>query len=207
MHVIRHDYVPYQPEPVPLSHLSQRANKNVSRPGSSKERQPPITTEGEKVQVPTAVVPLQSNGHGSVPKLPHATPACGAPFQSNAQVTYEGGILSSSDEVKRKERLPACVWATRPVIMTPALNLMCGNTGDDLVGDFLTVCPHLTRYLTLSRKIRHLAGPTQPLVNEIVTEKICCKEVRDDSNLEGTTMGWDHSLLLYHNEFTSHRNR
>ena len=114
MHVIWHDYVPHQPEPVPFSHLSQRPNKNVSRPGSSKERQPPVTAKGEKVQVPTAVVSLQSNGHGSLPKPPHATPACGAPSHSNAQVTYEGGILSSCDEVKRKERLPACVWATRP---------------------------------------------------------------------------------------------
>ena len=114
MHVIRNDYVPYQPEPVPFSHLSQRPNKNVSCSGSSKERQLPVAAKGEKVQVPAAVVSLQSNGHGSLPNPTHATPTCGAPSHSNAQVTYEGGILSSCDEVKRKERLPACVWATRP---------------------------------------------------------------------------------------------
>src|SRR5713101_6129232 len=67
MHVVGHDHVSDQQEFVALANLSQRVYEEVSRPDRVQQRQPPIATKREEVEMAAAVVALQSFRHKTTP--------------------------------------------------------------------------------------------------------------------------------------------
>jgi hypothetical protein len=74
VHVIGHDHITHQQKLVPFTNRSQRAHKQVSCANRSQQRQPTVTTEGDKVQVAAAVIAFQILGHQWPPQEPTCNP-------------------------------------------------------------------------------------------------------------------------------------
>src|SRR5260370_3967149 len=67
MYMFRHHHIPDQPELVSAANFFQDFHKPVSRPSRSKQRLPPITTEGDKMKIPMPVMPLEWMAHRTKP--------------------------------------------------------------------------------------------------------------------------------------------
>src|SRR5713101_6262187 len=63
MHMLRHDHVTQKPETVFPADAREFSHKKISRTTASQKRQPPVATEGDEVQIASAVVTLQSRRH------------------------------------------------------------------------------------------------------------------------------------------------
>src|SRR6266849_6801791 len=74
MYVIGHNHITHQQKLVPFANRSQRAHKHVSRANRSQQRQPTVTTEGDKVQIAAAVIAFQILGHERPPQEPTCNP-------------------------------------------------------------------------------------------------------------------------------------
>jgi hypothetical protein len=58
MHMLRHDHVTQKQETVFPADSREFSHKKISRATASQKRQPPVATEGDEVQIPSAVVTL-----------------------------------------------------------------------------------------------------------------------------------------------------
>jgi hypothetical protein len=67
MYMLRHHHIPDQPELVPSANFIQDFHKPVPRPNRSKQRSPPITTEGNEMKIPLPVMPLERIAHPTKP--------------------------------------------------------------------------------------------------------------------------------------------
>ena len=61
--MIGHDHVADQQEIVPLMNLAESVHEKISPPLGIEQRQPPIATEREEVQIPASIVAFQSLRH------------------------------------------------------------------------------------------------------------------------------------------------
>src|SRR5580693_6352795 len=64
MHMLRHHHITEEMKPHLVAHFPQLFHKSVPRPHRLQQRQPPIATEGNKMQMTLAVVAPQSRRHG-----------------------------------------------------------------------------------------------------------------------------------------------
>jgi len=58
MHMLRHDHVAQEQETVFPADSREFSHKEVPRAAASQKREPPVATEGDKVQIASAVVAL-----------------------------------------------------------------------------------------------------------------------------------------------------
>ncbi len=63
MDVLGHDHISHQRHAAAIAHLVENPNKGILRPGRTQQRQSPVTTERDEVQISTAVPPNQILGH------------------------------------------------------------------------------------------------------------------------------------------------
>jgi len=105
VHVIRHHHISRKQKSVFPSHLAKFFYKQISRARRAKEWHPSVTTKCDKVQLPLAVVALQSLRHHT-PKPPPSQTEGGAPkpLPRYSPMNYRSGMLSPHMAVKRKER-------------------------------------------------------------------------------------------------------
>ncbi len=68
--VFRHDCIPHQREAVAISNFAENLHEEVSRASGTQQRQAPVTTARDEVQVALSVPPFQSFGHGEHPQKP-----------------------------------------------------------------------------------------------------------------------------------------
>src|SRR5713226_10532510 len=113
MHVVRHNHVSHQQEFVALTNLPQRVYEEVSRPDRVEQRQPPMATKREEMQMAAAVVALQSFRHKTTP--PRVRPTRGAPSFHSSAVNSRSGILSSMRVVNTGVVKNACATRLIPV--------------------------------------------------------------------------------------------
>src|SRR5689334_11791035 len=67
VHVIGHDHVSNQQEFVPLTNLAESLHEEISRSCCAEQRQPPITTEREEVQISPSMEAFQTFRHDKTP--------------------------------------------------------------------------------------------------------------------------------------------
>jgi len=118
VHVIRHHHISRKQKSVFPSHLAKFFYKQISRARRAKEWHPSVTTKCDKVQLPLAVVALQSLRHHT-PKPPPSQTEGGAPkpLPRYSPMNYRSGMLSPHMAVKRKERDSRAghpSWSNRP---------------------------------------------------------------------------------------------
>ena len=99
--MIRHHHISDKKKPVLFAHPPEFLHEQISRPHCSEQRQSPITTERQKVELALTVVTLQSLRH-STPKPPPSKTEGGAPPSYYSTVNYKSGMLSAYGAIKKK---------------------------------------------------------------------------------------------------------
>src|SRR5882762_585977 len=110
MNMLGHDDISGQSKAVAVAHLTQNLDKGVSCAHGAQQRQAPVATEGNKMQVTLAVAACQSFGHQHSDQKPRPCPQertrTGHPQTRfvNSALTYWSGIMPSWCAVKRKRK-------------------------------------------------------------------------------------------------------
>ena len=68
MDVLRHDDVTYKGEAVAVAYLAQNLDENISGANRAQQRQTPVTSTRNKMQMTAAVVAHEFVGHGTKEK-------------------------------------------------------------------------------------------------------------------------------------------
>ncbi len=70
VNMLRHHHISHQQKSIPIANGSQRLHECIPSPRSSQERQPPVTTKRQKMEIAPSIIPLESSGHRTTPKTP-----------------------------------------------------------------------------------------------------------------------------------------
>jgi hypothetical protein len=111
VHVIGHDHVADQQEIVPFTNLAESVHEKISPLLGMEQRQPPITTEREEVQITSSIVTFQSLRHDKTPT--RKPDAWGTPrfFKLRCIATVVSSVRwTPSREKKTKEPGPPVRW-------------------------------------------------------------------------------------------------
>jgi hypothetical protein len=106
MDVVRHHHIPNQTKSHLVADLSQLLHKTVPRTRRLQQRQSPVTTERQKVQMLLTVIPLQPARHRSNPRPRYQKTEPGAPsalLYSN--LICKSGILSQFTNANKIHKL------------------------------------------------------------------------------------------------------
>jgi hypothetical protein len=101
--VFGHDHVTHELESVPCSDLTENLNKGVASAHCPQERETPVATERDEVQVAEAVNALETLRYESGTKSP--TLRCakdGAPATTYSPVKWCDGIMRAVFKVRRE---------------------------------------------------------------------------------------------------------
>src|SRR5580693_1290374 len=80
MHMLRHNDISNETEPMSATNLIQNSHKAVPRPNRSQQGPPPITTEGDEMQIAMSVMPFERIAHREKTKTRTLKPeGCGTP--------------------------------------------------------------------------------------------------------------------------------
>src|SRR5450755_4001121 len=100
MDVFRHNHVTHQGETVTVAHLPQDSHKQVARARRTEQRQAPVATASDKVQMPGAVTSLQflrqtkgSDPQSCEPTHPH--PQCCKTRPDKRRIYHSFGIVTA----------------------------------------------------------------------------------------------------------------
>jgi hypothetical protein len=119
--MLGHDHVPDKREAVTLPDLAQNFHEDTSCTSRTQERQAPVATAGDGVQMLLPVVAFQSLGHSGVNQRPHPSPGrrragrMGHPLKQYSAMNYRDGIMRWCDHTasQRMPRLVGKGWSTR----------------------------------------------------------------------------------------------
>ena len=70
MDVLGHDHIAHQGETIAVTHVIQNADENASGANRAQQRQSPVTTERDEMQMAVTVVADEFVGHGGKGKSP-----------------------------------------------------------------------------------------------------------------------------------------
>lgn len=66
--MFRHDDIAHQAEAVPVPHLTENLDEDISDANGTQKGQAPVTSEGNEMQMAASVVAKEFMGHGSAEK-------------------------------------------------------------------------------------------------------------------------------------------
>ena len=101
MHMIRHHQVSHQVKPVALADFSEGLHEEIAGSHGAQQRQPPVTTEGEKMQV---ALPVEAFQALRLEKPPRVNPTRGAPPLATLCGIVK--VLSSLRNMRKNQRNP-----------------------------------------------------------------------------------------------------
>src|ERR1700687_275295 len=139
MHVIWHDHIAHQQKLVSLANHSQRAREQVSRANCSQQRQPAVTTEGDKMQIAAAVITFQILGHER-PQEPTCNPDTWGTQCRRMLTLFAAECYPLFNVPAAKENTSTRVWATRQGIAREAPNAVRSRNPHDCLGFLCFLC-------------------------------------------------------------------